>query len=350
MPAPLRNNGAVRSEDGVGHVLVLVAIVALAVLAVFALSNSDDKHAARRGVPPALSIDTKAVADATRGTVVSLEAMLPGGARATGTGVVFTSGGEVIASAHVVSSASAIQARVDGKSYDAHVVGFDDADDVAVVRLDGAPAMHVVALGDSSTLAPGTPIAIASTNGIEAGTIAAVHRDITAGDANDPNGIETLHDMVQLGAALRPGDTGAPVVDAGGRLVAVVTSATHGRRFHEQGQGLVAFATPVDRVVSVVDQIDAGQRNATVHAGPRASLGVTVGAVPGSGAGALVVNAPGNENGLATGDVIVSVGGVTITRPADVDAALRSREPGDAVKVGWVDTKGVYRTAGIVLR
>jgi S1-C subfamily serine protease len=291
------------------------------------------------------------VASATRDSVVALDATLPGGGRTTGTGIVLTAGGEVIASYHVVESATSVHVRTaDAHVYEARVVGYDLNDDIALLQIDGAQPMHAIDLGDASTLTPGTPIAVASTSGVTAGTVTAVHRVVTAGGVNDPDGIETLHDMIAIDVPSRPGDTGAPVADDRGRVVAIVTAATHGRRFNQQGSGAAAFAMPVPDVVAIADQIDAGENNGTVHAGPPASLGATIEPVPGGGSGVLVTAVPATSKNLAVGDIVVAINDATIASPADLATALNAHKRGDIVRVGFVDPKGVYHSANLTLQ
>jgi S1-C subfamily serine protease len=331
---------------------VIVIVVIVAIAALLAVDRADPSsspgHDGRRVLP----VDPAAAERATKGSVIAVTATLPGGAQATGTAVVLTSGGQAITSYHAVADASSIRTRMNdtGREFPAHVLGFDTTDDIALLQIDGAGALHPVDLGDSSTVGSGSPVAVAGTSGIEPATVTSVHRSITAGDADDPNGIETLHDMIELNAPTRPGDTGAPVVDASSRVVAIVTSASHGRRFSEQGTGSDAFATPIDNIVAIADQIDAGENNATVHTGPRATLAMTLTAVPGGGTGVMVTAVSPGQTMIQPGDVIVSLDELTITTPRDLDAALNTHHPGDTVRIGFVDGKGVYRTTDATLR
>src|ERR671936_16739 len=119
-----------RAEQGMGHVLVILVVVVLAIAAAYAVSERE-QHPVRRALPP---VDPAVVTSATKGAVVALEATMRDG-RATGTGVLLTAGGEIVASYHVVEGASAVHARLDGRVYAAHVVGFDATDDVALLQL-----------------------------------------------------------------------------------------------------------------------------------------------------------------------------------------------------------------------
>src|SRR5207302_6609421 len=76
---------------------------------------------------------------------------------AAGTGMVVTSGGEVITNNHVISGATKITATDvgNGKTYTARVVGYDYSRDIAVLQLEGASGLQTVSFGDAGTLKVG---------------------------------------------------------------------------------------------------------------------------------------------------------------------------------------------------
>ena len=196
--------------------------------------------------------------------------------------MLLTSAGEVITNNNAIAGATAIAVKAGaGKTYAATVRGYDVSDDVAVLGLDGASGLPTINLGDAATVRVGDPLVAvgrsAGSNEVtrQAGSVTALHRQIAAGDASDPAGIESLHDMVQLDAPTRPSDSGGPIVDAHGKVIAMSTAASAGRRFHEQSV-VTTFAIPIDTVVGVADRVDAGASTATVHLGPTAVLGVAV--------------------------------------------------------------------------
>ena len=79
------------------------------------------------------------------------------GGEAAGTGMVISPNGEVLTNNHVISEAAKITATDigNGRTYTAHVVGYDASHDVAVLQLENASGLATVPLGDSSTVRVG---------------------------------------------------------------------------------------------------------------------------------------------------------------------------------------------------
>ena len=245
----------------------------------------------------------------------------------------------------------------DGKTYAATVRGYDVSDDVAVLGLDGASGLPTINLGDAATVSVGDPIVavgrIAGSNEIarQPGSVTALHRQIEAGDANDPAGIETLHDMTQLAAPTRPSDSGGAIVDAHGKVIAMSTAASAGRLFHEQS-AVTTFAIPIDTVVVVADRVDAGASTATVHVGPTAVLGVAVTSASGGANArhrARAARRTSRRCGPRPERVIVSIDDATIATAADLETTLSRHRPGEVVHVDWADTTGTFHTSVVRL-
>ena len=91
------------------------------------------------------------------------------GARAAGTGIVLTADGLVLTNNHVVQGATSMSA-VDvgnGQTYEASVVGYDKAHDVAVVQLADASGLATASIGDSATLKEGdTVVGVGNAGGV----------------------------------------------------------------------------------------------------------------------------------------------------------------------------------------
>jgi S1-C subfamily serine protease len=361
----MHNNGAApRSESGVAHVIIVVVVAVLLVLAYVALADATKKSTAHRsastsrtsGAPPA--IDADAVASTAGPAVVSIDATLAGGAHSHASGMLLTSAGEVLTNNNAIARSTALAVEAgNGKTYPATVRGYDVRDDVAVLGLDGASGLPTIDLGDAAIVSVGDPVVavgrIAGSNEVtrQPGTVTALHRQITAGGASDPAGIETLHDMVQLDAPTRPSDSGGPIVDARGKVIAMSTTASAGRLFHDQSV-VTTFAIPIDTVVGVVDRVVAGANTPTVHIGPTAALGVAVTSASGGTSARIVRVQPGGPAaaaGFVPNAVIVSVDDATIATAADLDTILSRHRPGEVVHVDWADITGTFHTSDVRL-
>ena len=192
--------------------------------------------------------DTEAAARAILPSVVQVQA-----GRATGSGFVIDGSGHVMTNQHVVKGASRVSLLLaGGRRVAAQVVGGDEDEDIAVLRITGdAPA--AAQLGTSASLQIGQPvIAVGSPLGLSgtvtAGIVSAVDRTSRLGGAN--------RTMVQTDASINPGNSGGPLVDLQGRVVGVNTAiaTTSGTG----GNIGIGFAVPIDRAVQVARSVIAG--------------------------------------------------------------------------------------------
>jgi len=296
-------------------------------------------------------------------------------AEAAGTGMVLTSTGEVLTNNHVVAGATSITVRDigNGRTYSAKVVGYSDTNDVAVLQLTGASGLATVSLGNSATVAAGQPIvALGNAEGkggtpaLVTGTVTSTGNTITAVD--DADGVqEHLVGMIQTDADIEPGDSGGPLVDSAGQVVGMDTAASSSSSTGygtTAAQKTTAFSIPIDRAISIANQIEAGKSSATVHIGATAFLGVEIdSSASGSGAGAsglgettsgvsvagVVPGTAAARAGLAAGDTITAVGGHHITSASDLQKVMEEYHPGDKVRVEWSGTFGQTQAATVTL-
>ena len=153
----------------------------------------------------------------------------------------------VLTNAHVVNGASAISVRLlDGRSFEADVVGAEPDFDLAVLRLKNASNVPSVRMGDSSDLMPGeSVIAIGNPFGfshtVTTGVISALDRSIASDE-----GIIT--DLIQTDAAINPGNSGGPLLNILGELIGINTA------IDARAEG-IGFAIPVNKARAVVDAI-----------------------------------------------------------------------------------------------
>jgi S1-C subfamily serine protease len=276
-----------------------------------------------------------------------------GQAEAAGTGVVLTSNGEILTNNHVVGGATKITVTVvsTGRSYPATVVGTDAGDDVAVLQLSGASGLDTaklssddVSVGDEVT-AVGNAGGTGGTPTAAEGTVTALDQSITAAGegGSDP---EQLTGMIQVDADIQAGDSGGPLYASDGKVVGIDTAASSG-----QTAATVGFAIPIEKAVSIADRIQSGEDSATIQQGTPAFLGVQL-AQDAAGAATIsgvVDGSPAAEAGLQAGDTITAVGGTTVDSADALSATLVERNPGDQVRVTWVDSTGTSHTATITL-
>jgi S1-C subfamily serine protease len=282
------------------------------------------------------------------------------GAQGAGTGVVLTSDGIVLTNHHVVAGSTSISVTDvgSGKTYSAKVLGYDRSQDVAVIKLADATGLQTAPLGDSSTVAVGdSVVAVGNALGkggapsAVAGTVTDLDQSITAMDSSNGTA-EQLSGLIQIDAAILPGDSGGALVDSHSQVVGIITAASvSGDRQAAPTEG---FAIPLATAKGIADQIVAGQSSATVHVGGTAFLGVQIAGTNGAtGDGVLVagsVSGSGADRaGITGGDVITSVDGKVVRSGEALKAALAGHHPGDRVTVRWVDQAATSHTATITL-
>ena len=264
----------------------------------------------------------------------------------TGSGVVLRSDGYILTNNHVVADAVAGAGRLavtfnDGTTASARIVGADALDDLAVIKVErtGLPAatlgtaaaLHV---GDA-VLALGSPLGLQGT--VTAGIVSALNRPVATSDSQptDPfgaptTGVTTVLDAIQTDAAVNPGNSGGPLVNAAGQVVGINSAiASTG----SNGNIGVGFAIPIDQAKVIAAQLIAtGKAN---HPLLGVSLANATDADGNQLARVQALSAAGAaaKAGIKVGDVIVAVGNQKTAGAEAVIAATRSHQPGERIRV-----------------
>jgi S1-C subfamily serine protease len=176
---------------------------------------------------------------------------------------------------------------------------------------------------------------------------------MTRDDGDDDGGGRRLTGLVETSAHLEPGDSGGPLFNAAHKVIGMNTAASVGYVFRGS-RDADGYAIPINSAITLAAQIEAGKSSATVHVGPTAFLGVSVGADDFGGSGAVVAGVvPGgaaDDAGLTADDVITSVDGRAVTSSATLRSALLSEKPGDRASVTYLDrATGASRSVSVTL-
>jgi S1-C subfamily serine protease len=284
------------------------------------------------------------------------------GATGTGAGILLDPNGDVLTNNHVIEGATEITAvsLANSRTYQADVVGFDRANDIAVIRLRGAGGLPMANIGTSSRLAVGDPIAaIGNSNGtggppsFAPGAITQLGASVRASDESG-GGTRELFDLIRVAAEIRPGDSGGPLVNSSGQVIGVTVAAT--LNYHMGGvSGAEGFAIPIDRAIAIANQIRAGAPSPSIHLGDTAFIGVAIadapalGGPPGAAVRQVLPDTPAGQAGLRPGDVITALDGIPINSAADLSNIMDQRRPGNTIMLTWFDRFGNPRTAPVLL-
>ncbi len=252
-----------------------------------------------------------------------------------GSGFVIDPSGIVLTNNHVVEGAIEIQVKLmDGRQFDAEVLGTDPLTDLAVIRLKGKDVkdLPVVRLGDSDAmrvgdwvLAIGNPFGLSSS--VSMGILSAKERNIQAGPYDD---------FLQTDAAINPGNSGGPLFNMKGEVIGINTAIVGG------GAG-IGFAVPSNMAKALLPQLE---KEGSITRGwlglgvqdLTPTLAEALGGLP-VHEGAIVVSAdegtPAAKAGLQPDDVIVALDGKPITSAGSLTRTVGMMPPGTQVTLTY---------------
>lgn len=256
----------------------------------------------------------------------------------SGSGFIISEDGYIITNYHVIEYADKGDLEItvmtyDGTKYTAKIVGTEEANDIAVLKIE-ASGLSAVTFGDSDELNVGdTVYAVGNPLGelefsMSTGHVSALDRVISTEESESIN-------MFQIDAAVNPGNSGGPVYNSLGQVIGVVTA-----KYSDTGVEGLGFAIPINDAASIAeDLITKGYVTGKAYMGVwlderynamyaqyyNMPLGAYVSAV-GSGSCA-------EKAGIQAGDIITKLGDDEIESYADLKAAVRSFSAGDTTEV-----------------
>jgi putative serine protease PepD len=222
-------------------------------------SSEVGSQAAASARPISADLNARQVYDASKNAVTYIVADTPEG-QATGSGFVVSKDGLIVTNDHVVDGASQVQVKIgtSDKAQDATVVGADPSRDLALLKVDGHD-LPTLSLGDSSSVSVGDPTyAIGNPFGLDhtltTGIVSALQRSLQAPDGAKISG------AIQTDAALNPGNSGGPLLDADGKVIGVNSQIQTGSSNGAEGGNVgIGFAIPSNTVKSFIDEAKSGK-------------------------------------------------------------------------------------------
>jgi len=257
----------------------------------------------------------------------------------TGSGFIVSENGYILTNYHVIEQAflSDLEVTVmlhDGSSYSASIVGVEEPNDVAVLKID-AHNLSPATLGDSDNIYVGDRVyAVGNPLGelefsMTTGHVSALDRVISTG-----NGADSIN-MFQIDAAVNSGNSGGPVYNAQGQVIGIVTA-----KYSDTGVEGIGFAIPINDAASIAnDLITKGYVTGKAYMGVRLderynSMYAQYYEMP---MGAYVYSVESGTcaeaAGIQAGDIITKLGDTDITGYSDLKAAVRTFSAGDTTDV-----------------
>ena len=258
-------------------------------------------------------------------------------AAAAGSGFILTQDGYILTNYHVVESSNTITVTTyDGTSYDAKLVGYDESNDIAVLKVDTTDLVPVV-LGDSDTLNVGdSVVAIGNPLGeltfsLTTGAVSALDRPVTFSTGTTMN-------LIQTDCAINSGNSGGALFNMYGEVIGI-TNAKYSSSSSSSEASIdnIGFAIPIDQVRSIFESII---QNGYIV---KPYIGVTIsdvsaesqsyGLPEGAAIRSVVEDGPAAKAGLQANDIITAVDGTAISGSSDLKKLVSAASAGDEMEL-----------------
>jgi S1-C subfamily serine protease len=337
-------------------VWVIVAVVAALISALVGggvgavVAHSSKKTTVIRqtftsSTPIAKPADIHQILAKVQPAVVSIHTTTPNGSGA-GTGMILTPDGEVLTNFHVIAGATAIRVNLFTQTapLNAAVLGADQVNDVAVLKLASVQGLPTVQLGDSSKLQVGDDV-VAIGNALNLpggptvteGIVSATDRNLSVDDPTAPN-----LPLIQTDAAINPGNSGGPLLNSEAQVVGMNTLVIQQANAQEAAQNL-GFAIAVNTIKPLLPDLAKGITHVPAYLGvsvatltpdivSRYGLSVNKGAIVAE----VAFDGPAAQAGLQPLDVITNFDGQAITTADQVVNQTQKHKPGDSVPLTYV--------------
>ena len=254
-------------------------------------------------------------------------------AAAAGSGFILSADGYILTNYHVVEDSNSITVSLyDGTEYDATLVGCDESNDIAVLKID-AEGLTPVVLGDSDNLNVGDQVvAIGNPLGeltfsLTTGVVSALNREVTLSSSVTMN-------LIQTDCAINSGNSGGALFNLYGEVIGI-TNAKYSSSSSSSEASIdnIGFAIPLNHVKNIVKSI--------IETGSitKPYIGVTVGSVSseaqayglptGAAVRSVEADSPAAKAGLEENDIITEVDGTAITSSTELVNYVGEKTPGD---------------------
>ena len=267
--------------------------------------------------------------------------------QAIGSGFIFSADGYVVTNAHVVNEAQEIIVKLsDRRELPAEIIGIDKQSDIALLKVN-ADNLPIVEIGASQNLRVGQwVVAIGSPFGFEhsvtAGIVSAIGRTLPS---------ENYISFIQTDVAVNPGNSGGPLFDMAGKVVAI-NSHIYSRTGGFMG---LSFAIPIELATHVIDQLRddgvvvRGWLGVFIQEITR-ELSESLGMDKPEGAliSGMLPDSPAMESEMQIGDVVLEFDGHKISRVGELPPIVGRTMPGERVQVSVLRQRKIMQISLVV--
>ena len=245
---------------------------------------------------------------------------------------------------HVVENADSLEVQfIDESTAEAKIKGTDSGNDIAVIAVqlsdldeDTLDEIKVATIGDSDSLKIGEPVvaignALGYGQSVTTGVVSALERELEVeGDTST---------FIQTDAAINPGNSGGPLVDLNGNVIGINSNKIGGDTVDSMG-----FAIPISRAVPIIENLMNQKTKTEVSEENRGYLGISGISVTSEVAAAydmpegvyvasILEGGAAESSSLQKGDIIVGIGGTTISDMDELQKQLTYYAAGESVEI-----------------
>lgn len=261
-------------------------------------------------------------------------------ASGAGSGFIISEDGFILTNYHVIDGAKSITVTLNsGESHEATLVGGEELNDIAVLKINDVSGLKPVVLGDSDDLVVGeTVCTIGNALGTlsfsqTSGAVSATNRSVTMSDG-------TVLNMIQTDCTINSGNSGGPLFDSYGRVAGIVSAkySNNGDSSSASIEG-IGFAIPINDVIDMVtDYMEYGYVTGRPYMGVSVvditeQYMTTFGWPQGAYINSVEAGSCAEEAGLLPGDIITKIDDTDITGVSQMVSVKNSYRAGDRVTI-----------------
>ena len=245
---------------------------------------------------------------------------------AAGSGFIISEDGYIVTNYHVVENGTSIKVTTfDNQSYDATLVGYDESNDVAVLKID-AKGLTPVTMGSSDNLNVGDEV-VAIGNPLGELTFSLTKGNVSAKDRTVTLSGNVTMKLIQTDAAINSGNSGGALFNMYGEVVGITNAKYSGSASSgEASIDNIGFAIPLDSVKKIITEIIEKGYAAKPYIGVQLSDAADAALIY-----SVVKGSPAEKAGLQANDIVTAANGEKVTCADNLTAIVKAMEPGDVL-------------------